>query len=594
VPYSSFDSNKDLQRALANLEAFSQQLEKEPFPNLSHLDVREGQIVPKDEALSKVMSLAYNIVGYEATSAEESKKVLAEVEESVQVVDRYFHLLQSMENQGNSEQQKFAAYAMQEIARFNKIIDQTSESPPTLTGRIVHFIYRKSGLLIGKKLKKIQIPQLPVRKLDFPQMPQKAADSLKISTTMNSETAAASSRIASLHETVMPGWQVSRQTLELYAMKVIALLVSKHALNHQEARVIFEKTAKEMHVNRQEKLLTISQHLKPEPGKIVHIAISFKAHPLTSAFTIPKPPFQMTSKSEQTGFPHPLQHHGWALSDFLVPSVVYSPEDLPTLQELISKKAEIAQELLPTGKYVDIARELLRVKRKVFSSNYSLFGNLHKELMTAMAIASEQDLPLAKYKEIFSNFFETAASTVSPYDYIADANQLIIECITDRPKQSLEKYWLEESKGNLIDIKTFKKIFEEDLKKSLQELNSKKEKSESEKEKITLEYCIILSKLLFPYTQKILLQHYSKALNVISVELDDFAKKLQVSLYNQLEEFQNELKISLDPNEVEKRLEKLLRFDIQLFQAKDIQTLGGKAVAISKELEHYYKTHPEY
>lgn len=586
MPFSSFDSNRDLPRALANLKTFSQQLEKEPFPNLSHLDVREGQIVARDGSLGKVMSLAYNIVGLEAK--EKDQKVLTEIEQSIDVVDRCFHLLQSMEYEGDAEQQRFAAYAMQEIARFNKIIDQTAETPPTLTGRIAHFIYRQSGLLIGKKLKKIQIPQLPVRKIDFPQRVQKPTEPLKISTKMNSEATAASFRIASLHEAVMPGWQVSRQTLELYAMKAIALL-EQHALTHQEARAIVDKTSKEMHVNRQEKLLTISQHLKPEPGKTVHITLSFRADPFTSAFTIPVPPFYMAAKSEQNGFPHPLQHHGWALSDFLIPSVVYVPEELPTLYSLINMKAKIAKNLLPEGKYVEIARDLLRKKRKAFSKNYHIFAPLHKELMIAI-VESAKGKPLSteKYKEIFSDFFEAAASTVSPYDYIADANQLVIECITDRPKKSLEKYWLEESEGSLLTIEVFKSIFEGEYKKSLQEFVQKKEKTENEKEKTALEYIIELSRLLFPSAEAIFLQHYSKVLNCNPLGLDDFSKKLQISLYNQLEEFQKEIVSGELHKNTEEHLEKLLKKDIEIFQAKEIDSLLGKPMTISKELHNYY------
>lgn len=592
-PFSSFDPNRDLQRALANLEVFSQQIENEPFTRLSRFEVKEGKIIAISETvLSKIISLAYHIVVPAVEGKSEEQKVLEEVLESSNVVRSYLPLFQMLE-EGDSEQQKFVAHVKGAIARFNCVIDKVLAPPPTLTGRIVHFFYEESRQLMGMRLKKIDFPQKASLKIDFPQkLPSGTGEAYKISSKMNFEAATSRlQKIAIVHDAIMLGSPLSRQTLELYAMKVISLLGQHASLPHGEAQIIVDKTAKQATLDTQKQQLTISQQLEPMPGQQFDIAVSFRADPLTAKFTIPVLTYQMSTRVMQSGFPHPLQHNGWALADFLVVPSLQNPEEFPHLEALFTAKQLSAAKLLPHGEFAERARKLLRLKRAAFKEHKEEFLALFHVLTLAMAKAARLEDGLVDFQKKSSAFFTAAATSPYPYDFVADAHQLVLECAIYRPQKGLQKFWLEngfQGEGS-IDLTTIKQVFHAEFQKSMDELLMQKNKSECAKEQCILEYCQELATLFFEPAAQIALQQHSQILKISMPTFDRFTQKLQAALYLQLWEFQLELNQDFTPTAMTDRLRRLLENDIALFEAEDFSGFGWEAIAVTKELNAYYQ-----
>ena len=589
--FSSFDPNRELQRALANLETFAQSIENESYANLSQFEVKEGKLVAiSGKALSTIMSLAYRIVLPLKYKAQAEQKVLEEVLESSNVVRSYFPLFQILED-GDIEQQKFVDHVKGAIARFNKVIDKVLEPPPTLAGRMVHFFYEHSRQMMGSRLKKINFPQKASLKIDFPPLPTAGDETYRINPKKNCEaTASASHKITILHDTIRPSSPLSKQTLELYAMKVITLLGQYAFLPHAEASIIVEKTAKEVFLDKQAQLLTISQKLVPMPGQHLDVAVSFRADPLTSKFTIPTA-YQVSDRAVQSGFPHPLQHNGWALADFLLPVSLPNIEEFPHLDRLYKTKQTNASQLLPRAELAEKARKAIRLKRAVFKENKKLYLDLLQQLTLAIVKAAPPARLSASFEKVSAAFFATAAVSPYPYDFVADAHQLVLECAICRPQKGLQRFWLEHALQSefLINFDKLKDIFFAEYQQGLEELLTQKQKSDSPHEKCLLTYCLELSSIFFEPAAHIAMQHYSEVFRVAPPSFDLFTQKLQAALYIQLFEFQKELNSSFDQESMKLRLKSLLENDITLFESEDLLALDWEAMKAVQELNTYYQ-----
>ena len=179
----------------------------------------------------------------------------------------------------------------------------------------------------------------------------------------------------------MSACQVGNQTLELYFMKVISLLEKHCAFSKAEARAIVRQTERQMSVDKENHIITLSQKLIPIPGLEIAISGGFKRDNKTLAFTIPLPDsYRLSVHSNQTGFPDPLQHNGWALSDALIPSCLHRPERLSLFPALIGCKKKSSQALVLNSTLIDKAKTLLKMKKQTFNGYKEEFLPLHNKL----------------------------------------------------------------------------------------------------------------------------------------------------------------------------------------------------------------------
>ncbi len=169
-------------------------------------------------------------------------------------------------------------------------------------------------------------------------------------------------------------------------MKAITLL------NHHEVR--FSSLTEQLQMIREVPIvltknnllskcsIAMRQTLSILPGETIELKGEFKRSSIGHSFSVPiQDSFHIVTQSKQTGFPHPSQHHGWALSKALLPQ-----EHL-----LTNNLQEMAGELMPEGCLNRQAKELLKIKKQCFESNVNSFLKLHRELIEALLKMAKLD-----------------------------------------------------------------------------------------------------------------------------------------------------------------------------------------------------------
>ncbi len=431
----------------------------------------------------------------------------------------------------------------QAIERFNHILDEAANFPPSWQQRIVCFLYEKSGLLIGDRLVRIDLPQKTCLHIDFPHpSPENSRTKKNYSTHANDTIAGAVEKVSHLRELVIPTVQVQRQTLELYFMKIINLLETNKLFSKLEARSLVLKTPTHITLDNEAQQLTISQQLTPLPGQLVEVSATFQKDKRTLNFSI----FQsdnISTQSIQTGFPHPLQHHGWALPEILIPKHLHRPGRLQHFPSLYLCKKQIAQALLPHGSLVEKARSFLRKKREVFEEHRKEFLSYHKNLALAIAENSTYLDDVKRQHIIF--FFDALVDHTAPYDVLSTTHHQMMQMITLSYNQ-LEKAWL---RGEINDLEAAQKLLNNEMMNSQINWLNQIDQVNNEVEKASLYYCHAMGHVLSLPAQQLIMQQNSEIMENAPPVLSLFAKKIQTALYLQLWEFNHEL--SLDPKDTD-------------------------------------------
>ena len=195
--------------------------------------------------------------------------------------------------------------------------------------------------------------------------------------------------LASLIEKKTPSEQElcpSKQEIDAFRMKAITLL------NHHEVR--FSSLTEQLQMIREVPIvltknnllskcsIAMRQTLSILPGETIELKGEFKRSSIGHSFSVPiQDSFHIVTQSKQTGFPHPSQHHGWALSKAL----------LPQEHPLTNNLQEMAGELMPEGCLNRQAKELLKIKKQCFESNVNSFLKLHRELIEALLKMAKLD-----------------------------------------------------------------------------------------------------------------------------------------------------------------------------------------------------------
>jgi hypothetical protein len=159
----------------------------------------------------------------------------------------------------------------------------------------------------------------------------------------------------------------------------------------------------------EDSIIAMHQTISTLPGETIKVKGSFKRDSQAQRHSIPMPEsFHVDSCSIQTGFPHPSQHHGWALH-----------------AELISKEHplhvcmnDLAADLMPNGKYNTKAKELLKLKTAVFNTHAREFLELHCRLIFLFKKNENKSI---------EDFYEDLKSTPNPYAALSSRGMLEIK-----------------------------------------------------------------------------------------------------------------------------------------------------------------------
>lgn len=501
-------TEKDLEIAIKKLEQFS-------TGNLFAID------------------LAKYLISGKAREEKEKEHALVqhEVQSAAEVVKKNYLLIQKL-NRGTPEQQALAASAMQAVERYNAVLAETRKRPPTWSARISRYLYEKCGLTLT--VQPIHIPQ-----------------QASVQKRYSKSSASASSKKIALSIQQGP---VLKQEDEAFRVKAISLL-RNHGIRFTSPSEEFDSIrSTPIQATQEGKRVQITQILNPFPGETIAFKGEFERDAERS---IPiADSFEVSTTSDQTGFPHPSQHNGWALAHQMLPICPHHPELLPKFHPLYIQKQQIAQELLPEGKLITDARTLLKSKKLQFTKNCSQLLQKHEELNAAIGLP----------KKVVGSYFKT----VKTFESHCEVQELILSHFIVRPYEKVQEYCLNHPSPQ---PKKLTAIYQQEIHQALQE-NS-------------LEYISHLGPILGSAACSIILQHLSEAFGFIPPMLSDFELKVQTALYKQLLDFHAELK------HPEISLEKILRQlddEIALFRADSFDDLDLPAVDYVKELELYFMT----
>src|SRR5262249_48969594 len=147
---------------------------------------------------------------------------------------------------GTPQQQKLAISVLAVIDRYNTIIDRAKKKPANLSEKIASYLEKKNGSLLTKNLGKISLPKHPTIQMDFLPKGQKTQVSLKHNSTRTLPPllAACSQKISHLTQLITSIHLIrsrqpevlTKQAVELFNMKVIALVEKNGLLSNVEAR----------------------------------------------------------------------------------------------------------------------------------------------------------------------------------------------------------------------------------------------------------------------------------------------------------------------------------------------------------------------
>lgn len=602
--YKRKDPDTSFQAAIENLKTFIVLNETASIPHVFDLAVENNTLIAKSSSSVKrafhvSKSFLESIFSGKSReqNVEQPQQVQQELLNAIVTVRKHYPILEKWKD-GSEDQQKAALFAQQVIERANIILNQAKKKPPSLKGRFIKFIYDQLGISLSETLQNnaIELPKPIFVQCDSPKLlPNKVSQKLNNTISLASSQKITSVALHLRQNVKKPAFAPTQNELDLFWMKAITL-IKNHAIpvtSIREALSFAKNTPIETTIDRSEEttkssIISLSQTLTLFPGEEIELRGSFKRDALSTVLSVPIPDsFHLSSKSLQTGFPHPLQYHGAALSDKLIPTYPLRLDLLPSLQKLLTCKKRISYDLLPNGKLISRAKELVKLKREAFNENRKFFLGAHHTLSKAIFNAAE--MHSQETEVILESYFQFLREQESPFDQIAITSHLINELFIVRPCEKLEKAW---------QGRDFPEFEDPDLTIRAQKVeNILIEKATHCGEELRLQhlpepllnYILAMGKVMRKGVYPIVMQLWSEVIEFAPPTLTDFSQLMQEWLYRQILAFHKELE-----QESEWKIEQmkqLLQVDVDLFNTKDFDSLQDKAASIVHELEDYFLLH---
>jgi hypothetical protein len=471
-----------------------------------------------------------------------------EIIKAVQVVKANYLVLDRLK-EGSPAERKLAEAAVSAIQRFNQVIENANRAPDTMGSRFTRFLFEKAGLSVDPDLVQHTI-DLPLSTYIRMHAPRPDTVSHSFRPVTSSETLVVSQKkVSALVSPLVPGFQPTARERDVFRLKAIMLMQEDGDFARSNWNDIIKmvgrapiQSASEVppgdNASAYHGVVTFRQTLQPFPGEFVVLEGSFQRNAHSPVTSVPIPPsFRLSSKSVQTGFPHPSQYNGWALCDTLLPTHGLMLEDLHR------RKRQLAQQLLPDGKLNLKGKECLRLKKVAFEQYIDRFLSLHQQLAETILSAVQK-----KYsKALVQNFFTYLYQQEDPYDMLSLTYQVINENFI------LQPFTMGEGQADL------EQTFLKQVKRAQRQ--AERPKHPGMLPGVVLGYTALMGPLFGEIAWGIIQQH----LVAQPRPLTDVEKRFQNALYRQLSAFLEELEGegSID---YEKALETSLKQDIRCFE----------------------------
>lgn len=329
-------------------------------------------------------------------------------------------------------------------------------------------------------------------------------------------------------------------------------------------------------------IITLEQTLTPFPGETLILKLSFKRDPKALTPTTPLPDsFKLITESIQTGFPHPSQNNGWALSDPLIPPYPLRPECFDNLSKLLERKETIAHAFLNKTDLLKISRSLWHQKIDSSRAHKEEFLSLHMSLSKAILSAAPRKLVPQNSLKIINLFYTWLEKKSSPLSTLSTTHCKINTLYIDEPVMSFLDSWLNQTSKDLFKDEP-RKRYESAKKIILKQISIANEKSSSMKEeKIVLDYIDLFGSIIGISCADLFLQYFSETLESPPPQLSEFQKRLQTAALVQQERFFIELDLDTADFSFSQLKDSLIK-DISIFRKESLPH------PLCVELENYY------
>jgi hypothetical protein len=341
--------------------------------------------------------------------------------------------------------------------------------------------------------------------------------------------------------------------------------------------------------------------LTPFPGQTIAIKGSFTKDARTQEYTCPNAEsFMLTFMSTQTGYPHPLQHTGWALPD-LLPVYPHHLDELPGFQLLYQDKHELGRTLNSEGPLLLKAKEILRLKRYAFDYAKEHFIDRHHKLMKALLAAAEADDKILHATE---QFFQRLTGVYHGYDYLSETHDRIYALFIFRPFEKMQSAWMERKIPAFQDpdlqlrYRTALQFMNNEAQLAQEELRRQRQSAASDLERTTIDYMLGLGAILSTPSYNLMLQHFSEGASFAPPMLNDFELKLQLILFKQLKAFFQDFTLELSEDDIRnkalivQKMDHCLLAEAEIFKAESYEALEAHDpdAQLPNELEAYYNS----
>lgn len=503
---------------------------------------------------------------------EKRKKCKKEILRSIEVLKKHYRIIQRLK-EGTTEEQKWAAKTIDAIQSYNTLLLRLRQKPKNTAAFLFRFFIEHGELtIIDDELlhNLVEIPSAIF--IRFDSMGKEEGGMEKITSDLQA------------------GKFVSYNEIErdIFTMRAISLAKSSlpqditKDLNQTILRtpILAQQTEEEGNAS----VISMRQVLTPFPGEEITVQGRITRNSTSPVPIVPDTAsFRVSTIASQTGFPHPSQYAGWALSNALTPLQILRIDLVPLFHSLFNVKKHLAASLLPGGRLNAKAKELLKKKKEVFDENREELLPLHAELSEAILGKST------------ITFHEMVLNHPSPFDYLSQTHHFINKRFIEKPHSRLEKGWYEEHLPGLLDKErktrfiATQELMKEELLSSLQEIGKKKLENLSGLEKATLEFAAMQGKVLGEAGIAINLQYFSEIIGFRPPLLTDLEQLLQTSVFRQIFLFEKELQSDPTKDEILSNLLHYLKGEIALFKGAELPE-----TAISEELERYYLSRFSY
>jgi hypothetical protein len=615
-------SLKSLQGAINTIEQFLIPNEKAKFPSFYSLDICDGKLVAAPLSfVQKGVDIGKRVLVALFSSKLRVKLELKRIQmqnallNAVETIKSHAWMIKKL-REGSEEEQEAARNLLAIVERYNQFL-QAHEKKSWKTV-FVSSLQQLIGLSIDEEIEhnfieipsplSVHIASAPNGKSALFHHKAKTEHHLLLSKTFSEKIAPL---IAHAVAPAIPlTFKPTKQEIDAFRMKAITMM-QQHLLStpvHEALSSIKENLIEVHSENEDQSIISLHQTISPFPGEVIELIGSFKRSG-QSAHSVPiKESFRFSSKSSQTGFPHPSQHTGWALADCMIPASPHRLDQLPIFRELYSQKKRMAAALLPDGSLINKARLLLRLKKQAFEEKKEYYISLHYNFCESVVKA----FPTVKIPpnafEIISAFHTHLRSSASPFEELSKAQEAIIQDFITAPFDYLQEEWLVKKNPELINPKEGSiaqaalKSIQNKIELMKETLERQKKLTQNSAEKIRIEYINCMGYLIGSGAASIILQDFSEKMEFPPPMLNDFERKLQTALYKQVIEFFDELglKVDIDYPErnsglIDRELKTMFFSDISIFKAETIDSLASdslssKAASIVLELEVYFNS----